>query len=244
MWKSNNERDSITNAAPPAEELHYQPVALLKDWKERFKIITGLPRVPTSDTEIPTISGEGFDLGDLQSVAGLLSSDSIDALQEILREKGLDSEAVQIVLQDLIAGKEPTFDDEEEASDEKGDENSILVESDDHILMAHLNITQPSLPQVFRPAFVEDEEGSGNVATHHESLESNGANGVNTAAMYNGTSNKRKTPEDNVDSNRALSSTAGKRPRGSFETAGLTYASEAPASKLDSASELQMRKRK
>ncbi len=208
MWKSNNERDSITNAAPPAEELHYQPVALLKDWKERFKIITGLPRVPTSDTEIPTISGEGFDLGDLQSVAGLLSSDSIDALQEILREKGLDPEAVQIVLQDLIAGKEPTFDDDEEAGDEKEDENSILV------------------------------------AKHHESLESNGANGVNTAALYNGTSNKRKTPEDNVDSNRALSSAAGKRLRGSFETAGLTYTSAAPASKLDSASEPQMRKRK
>ena len=60
------------------------------------------------------IVAEGFDLNNISSVAGLLSSEHIDTLKAILEAQGLDPEALEVVLKDLIEGRDPEFAEEQE----------------------------------------------------------------------------------------------------------------------------------
>lgn len=60
------------------------------------------------------VVADGFDLNNISSVAGLLSSEHIDTLKAILQAQGLDPEALDVVLKDLIEGREPEFEEEEE----------------------------------------------------------------------------------------------------------------------------------
>jgi len=60
------------------------------------------------------IVADGFDLNSISSVTGLLSSEHIDTLKAILEAQGLDPEALEVVLKDLIEGREPEFEDEQQ----------------------------------------------------------------------------------------------------------------------------------
>lgn len=60
------------------------------------------------------IVADGFDLNNISSVAGLLSSEHIDTLKAILEAQGLDPEALDVVLKDLIEGRDPDFEEEQE----------------------------------------------------------------------------------------------------------------------------------
>jgi len=67
------------------------------------------------------IVADGFDLNNISSVAGLLSSEHIDTLKAILEAQGLDPEALEVVLKDLIEGRDPEFEEEREVGDSAAD---------------------------------------------------------------------------------------------------------------------------
>jgi hypothetical protein len=60
------------------------------------------------------IAGDGFDLGDIASIAGLLSAEHIDSLKAILTAQGLNADALDVVLKDLLEGRDRAQEDEDE----------------------------------------------------------------------------------------------------------------------------------
>jgi len=112
VWLSASDRD-ILLADPILKEGSSVPI-----------IITGhhpLEQAPSSsgilkmdDRHDSAVVAEGFDLDSISSVAGLLSSEHIDTLKAILSAQGLDPEALDVVLKDLIEGREPEFEEEQE----------------------------------------------------------------------------------------------------------------------------------
>ena len=125
VWRSEEERFNDHDCAPIVREGQGKRIALMKDWRERFKDEKGLlqgKNIDQGKENIPpqardTISRDGFDLGDISSIAEMLSQENMESLEAILRDKGLDPDAVKMVVQDLVEGREPEFD----ADDEEGD---------------------------------------------------------------------------------------------------------------------------
>ena len=128
VWKADAELFGDVENAPLVRAGEKKPYALLKDWRERFQTSPGFavgklaPTLIERDQEQPLLKGEGFDPGDLRSVASMLSGDALENLKELLSARGLDSDAVQAVMEDLASGKEPEF-----SSD--GEDNDVLREA-------------------------------------------------------------------------------------------------------------------
>lgn len=73
-----------------------------------------------STAEHPVGPGGGLDLGNISSIAELLAQHP-DAIKDIAKANGLDLDAVELVLQDLIGGTQREFDDEEEDEESEPD---------------------------------------------------------------------------------------------------------------------------
>jgi hypothetical protein len=69
---------------------------------------------PSSSRSDSAIAGDGFDLGDIASIAGLLSAEHIDSLKAILTAQGLNADALDVVLKDLLEGRDRAQEDEDE----------------------------------------------------------------------------------------------------------------------------------
>lgn len=135
VWKAANERDEDVGLSLSGKQKTLSSFALLPGWRDLEEPTDdqGLPVVgatasssvsdqtqpePLSEEETEPPSG-GVDIADLSSIAGLLSDDHMETLQELLKSKGLDPEAVQLVLQDLMSGHERSFESEEEEEEEE-----------------------------------------------------------------------------------------------------------------------------
>jgi len=141
VWKAATERDDDDSIFIKVATADLSTFALLPEWKDLDLPYTN-DDTPAIDATPPSaankglqataepkvektadIPSAGIDVADLTSIAGLLSGEGIEALQELLKSKGLDPEAVQLVLQDMMDGHERTFSDEEE-EEENEDEDS------------------------------------------------------------------------------------------------------------------------
>lgn len=149
VWKASAERDEEYGATLSVKAAHLRSFALLPGWKSLdgeyetndISSLGALPSPPVSEDEdvkqkVELESGEEqsehvggrVDVADLSSIAGLLTSNGMSALQELLKSKGLDPEAVQLVLQDMMSGYERTFNekaDEDENENEDEDETGV-----------------------------------------------------------------------------------------------------------------------
>ncbi|KAB8975994.1 hypothetical protein FH972_026873 [Carpinus fangiana] len=105
------------------------PFALLKDWHKLFHNAKPIAISSPIDIDHDQPATEGFDLNSLQSVAALLGGESLEDLKVALVAKGLDPEALQVVLSDLMSGQEPDFAEDDEEEDNEDDEG---VGSDEH----------------------------------------------------------------------------------------------------------------
>ena len=56
------------------------------------------------------ISSQPIDPSNIQALAGMLSPEQIASIKSMLQAQGLDPEALEVVLQDLIEGREPEFE--------------------------------------------------------------------------------------------------------------------------------------
>lgn len=73
-------------------------------------------------------NGTAIEPTDLTAVARLLGEDSMNQLREALKAKGLDPDAIDVVMQDLLEGREPEFDDAEEDDDDGAEEGETAEE--------------------------------------------------------------------------------------------------------------------
>jgi len=147
VWKAANERDEDVSLSLSGKQKTLSSFALLPGWRDledptddqRLPVVGATPSSSTSDhTNHEPLSDEeteppsgGVDIADLSSVAGLLSGDHMETLQELLKSKGLDPEAVQLVLQDLMSGHERSFESEEEEEEENGQAEVAQEEKDE-----------------------------------------------------------------------------------------------------------------
>lgn len=139
---------------PTVKKVNLPVFALFKDWKKRFEGVGGFTvnTAPQGSDTYKEKHGKGksrtshdagaveetdlveqvdhgggtFDLGDLKDIASLLTEENMGQLQGMLEAKGIDSEALQMVLDDLQDGREREFSDEDE------DEDDDHVEGDEH----------------------------------------------------------------------------------------------------------------
>ena len=213
----------------PKQRAKAPKFALFKDWRMRFAGSRGFDTKATQlqsrsgavgtktkdgekDAQAPKVQGEGFDLGDVQSVAALLSGENLSQIQEMLKEQGMDPDAVQTVLSDLISGAKPEFEeDDEEAED--GDGELVQGVNGGHQDENHTSVavTDPT-NTTDRPA--SPTHGSG--STHslpHRSL-------------------KRKEPEQSADNPTSKSS---KRTRRNSQSSQTRNHQEKPTASATSA---------
>lgn len=127
----------------------FSPVALLKDWRQRFKDDNGFAQVndtPSTPDPVAGRNGVGhakrsrlrsespgaddawedeagddssLDPTDLRAVAGALSGEHLEALKTMLRARGIDEEAMDMVLRDMIEGTVREFDDDDDDGEEE-----------------------------------------------------------------------------------------------------------------------------
>lgn len=113
------------------------PVALLKDWRLRFSDAVGFSNPCAKDDgfemgaeQVPSCENEGdddavedneepkdgVDVTDLKAVAGALTEESMEALRAMLTTKGIPIEALDVVLKDMLEGRnmEGSSEDEQE----------------------------------------------------------------------------------------------------------------------------------
>jgi len=64
------------------------------------------------------IASQPIDPSNIQALAGMLSPEQIEYIKRMLQAQGLDPEALEVVLQDLIEGREPEFDEDEDEEEE------------------------------------------------------------------------------------------------------------------------------
>jgi len=64
------------------------------------------------------IASQPIDPSNIQALAGMLSPEQIESIKRMLQAQGLDPEALEVVLQDLIEGREPEFDEDDDEEDE------------------------------------------------------------------------------------------------------------------------------
>jgi len=64
------------------------------------------------------IASQPIDPSNIQVLAGMLSSEQIESIKRMLQAQGLDPEALEVVLQDLIEGREPEFEEDEDEEEE------------------------------------------------------------------------------------------------------------------------------
>jgi len=149
VWIAATKRDDDGNTSVQVATAGLSSVALLPDWKTiettimyNDTISIGAISSPQSAEdkeqqailepeieETSEVPSAGVDVADLSSIAELLSREGMEALHELLKSKGIDPEAVQLVLQDLISGHERTFseeedEDEEESGEEPGEDHN------------------------------------------------------------------------------------------------------------------------
>lgn len=139
QWKPQKIDGPGVYDAPVVKPGSSKSVALLPDWKDRFQHTPGLLQ-PNNEEGEGDAEGDkhpptGIDVNDFQSVAGLLTEENMGQLAAVLQAKGLDPEAMQTVLEDLLAGREPDFGSDDEGEDEGPvGEHSPLHENDDEAL--------------------------------------------------------------------------------------------------------------
>lgn len=154
IWMSHQDRHSAShNTGPLLKPGGSKTFALLEDWRTKFQGHKGLAEFPEGDFRMEDnpltdddeevenakgeVTGEGFDLRDLQKVAEMIGSENMEALQKILETQGLDPAAVQEVLQDMIEGKEREFDEEDPAEDDaEEDDEDMSQENEGAFIMA------------------------------------------------------------------------------------------------------------
>lgn len=128
LWRTARQQEDITRGSKTQHGSNGQVVSILKDWKERFNDQSEPRTEIVADVQSPTTTNAepnevGLELNNIQSIAQLLSDDHIEDLKNILKSRGLDPEAVEVVLKDLIAGNEPDFDDDDDDEDEDEDDD-------------------------------------------------------------------------------------------------------------------------
>ncbi|KAI9726919.1 MAG: hypothetical protein M1828_000267 [Chrysothrix sp. TS-e1954] len=136
VWRSTSTIPDTIESASGGRHKPPQSFALLKDWRERFRYSDGLAISKSGELsesggqdETP-IQGDQFNLKDLSSVAGMLSGDELAKLKTMLASQGLDPSALELVLNDMIAGKEPDFVGEAENADEESEEEEAEEEDE------------------------------------------------------------------------------------------------------------------
>ncbi|KAI9667115.1 MAG: hypothetical protein M1831_001292 [Alyxoria varia] len=142
VWRSAEDGLGGIVKAPihtPEQRAKAPRFALFKDWRTRFASSRGFDtkamqlqsrsgaadkktQVGEKDAQAPKVQGEGFDVNDMQSVAALLSGENLSQIQEMLKKQGMDPDAVQTVLGDLISGAEPEFEEDDEEAEDGNDE--------------------------------------------------------------------------------------------------------------------------
>jgi len=149
IWRDHSAINCLNNVYLPEIKSakckrNLKPVALLKDWRLRFSDAIGFSRphakddgaeirddqVPSGDDgrddddvddhEVPKFS---VDLTDLKAVASALTEESMEALRVMLTAKGIPIEALDVVLKDMLEGREIESASEDEQEQEQPQEH-------------------------------------------------------------------------------------------------------------------------
>lgn len=98
-----------------------KPFALLQDWRERFHKVKAVNVILPESTR--GLAEEEFNVDSLQSFAKLLVGDSLETLKADLVARGLDPDAIQVVLNDLLSGRDRDFAESYSGDDEEVNHN-------------------------------------------------------------------------------------------------------------------------
>lgn len=202
LWMTRQERDAAAAPRSLGKAGKLKSIGLLRDWETKTKGQRGLAEFPEGDFQLQDkpqegdewesdqeVEGEGFDLGNLQDIAGMLSGEHMEALQKMMEAKGLDPEAVQEVLKDMLEGRERDIVGDE-AEDEEGQKEEEQAEADKEELKEHGKISMNPAPttRTSRRAPSQTQVGSSSGTQPASSSQPNGRSPHGK---------KRKAVEDN-----------------------------------------------
>lgn len=125
VWLSSSEREA-TDVPILQQASHVSVVATThspeQSKQEKTEIGVGkIPEAPKQNglsSQDSAISSQPIDPGNIQALAGMLSPEQIASIKSMLQAQGLDPEALEVVLQDLIEGREPEFGEDEDEEEE------------------------------------------------------------------------------------------------------------------------------
>lgn len=167
LWMNLKDRNDATTPKTLNKLRKLKSVGLMRDWETKTRGQQGLATFPEGDFQLEDkeqegedqdeddyedIEGEGFDLGDLKSVAGLLSGENMEALQKMMEAKGMDPAVVQQVLKDMLEGREREFSNDDEEGEEEGDGDEAQEQADETEYKEHGKVTTNPAPRNAGPS--------------------------------------------------------------------------------------------
>lgn len=163
LWMNLKERNAAAAPTPLNKLRKLKSVGLMRDWETKTRDQQGLATFPEGDFQLEDkkqegeerdeendyedVEGEGFDLGDLKSVAGLLSGENMEALQKMMEAKGMDPAVVQEVLKDMLEGREREFSDDDGEGEEEAGGHEAQEQADETEYKEHGKVTTNPAPR-------------------------------------------------------------------------------------------------
>lgn len=132
VWRSNEERNALLSAVPVLKDNTSASITIASTFQATSKATSHQtlkadvntedeavpPSPPSPQDDTPAVAGEGFDLNNLGAIAGLLTAEHLDTLKSILEAQGLSRDALDVVLWDLMEGRDPEYEEDEEEGDD------------------------------------------------------------------------------------------------------------------------------